>query len=165
MSNEKYIALNAAIHKNTILKKAVIFADTQLPKTVCGIFYVLLFYLAVRLDKRIFACAAIPWLDFCLVTLIRRCINSRRPFEVCGYEPITGHSKGKSCPSRHASSAVIIAFSVFYISKPLGIFTAAIGIAVCVSRIISGVHYIHDVVYGALLSVIFGYVCFFVILN
>lgn len=165
MSNEKYIALNTKIHQNRSLKKTVIFADTQLPKPVMWIFYGLLLYLALRLDKRVFACGIIPWFDFLIVTIIRKNVNSRRPFEVCGYEPITPHSGGKSFPSRHASSSVIIAMAVFYINPVLGIITALIGTAVCISRVITGVHYIHDVVYGALFSFIFGYVCFFIILQ
>jgi membrane-associated phospholipid phosphatase len=164
MSNEKYIALNKKIHQNPCLKKAVIFADIQLPRLVMIIFYGLLLYLTITFDIRVFACGIIPWLDFLLVTLIRKNINSRRPFEVCRYEPITPHSKGKSCPSRHASSSVIISIAVFYISPVLGIVTAVIGAAVCAARVVSGVHYIHDVVYGAAISIIFGYVSFFLVL-
>ncbi|MCI1958935.1 MAG: phosphatase PAP2 family protein [Clostridia bacterium] len=164
MSNEKYIALNNAIHQNSCLKKVVVFSDTHLPKIVMWIFYGMLLYLAIRLDIRIFACGIIPWIDFLIVTIIRKNIDSKRPFEALAYEPITPHSKGKSCPSRHASSSVIIAIAVFYIDHVLGIITAIIGAAVCISRVIAGVHYIHDVVYGALISLIFGYICFYVIL-
>lgn len=164
MSNEEYIALNTKIHQNPNLKKAVVFADTQLPKPIMWLFYCSLLYLALRLDVRVFACGIVPWLDFLIVTIIRKNINSRRPFEVCGYEPITPHSVGKSCPSRHASSSAIIAIAVYYIYPPLGIIAAIIGTAVCISRVVAGVHYIHDVLYGIIFSIIFGYICFFVIL-
>ena len=160
MTSENYILLNKYIKNHPKIEKAVIFVDMQFPKPVMWIFYGTLLLLAVRLDKRVFAFGAVPWIDFFIVTKIRNRINRRRPFEKYGFEPVVPHSPGKSCPSRHASSSVIITIAVFFTSPVLGVITGIISLFVCVSRILTGVHYISDVIFGAIISFIIGAAAF-----
>ena len=48
-----------------------------------------------------------------------------------------------------------------YVSVPLGIAAMVISLLIEISRILSGAHYINDVVAGMAFSVIDGYVFFF----
>ncbi len=161
MKAENYVRINEFLNKNEKIKNAVIFIDQNFPKPVMVIFYSMLAILAVKKDKRVLLCGAVPWIDFYLVTKIRNKINRKRPFETLGFEPIVPHSKGKSCPSRHASSSVIITFAVYFISPFWGIVTGIISFFVCFSRILTGVHYISDVAAGIVISKIIGYTVFF----
>lgn len=165
MKPENYIKLNNFIKSHKKLEKAIIFIDKGFPKPVMWIFYSMLFFLAIKKDKRVFACASIPWIDFYIVTKIRNKINRKRPFENLGFEPIVPHSKGKSCPSRHASSSVIITFAVYFISPFWGIITGIISFFVCFSRILTGVHYISDVIAGMAISIFIGTATFFGVLQ
>lgn len=165
MKSENYIRLNEFIKSHDNIKKAVIFIDKNFPKPVVFIFYSMLSFLVLKKDKRVFVCAAIPWIDFYLVTKLRNKINRKRPFESIGFEPVLMHSKGKSCPSRHASSSVIITFAVYFISPFFGIITGIISFFVCFSRILTGVHYISDVIAGMAISVFIGTATFFGILQ
>ncbi len=164
MPPEKYKALNLYINQRPYFKNLVVFIDKQFPKPVMWIFYGTLAVLAVRLDIRVIPCGLIPWIDFLIVTLIRNRLNYKRPFEAIGFNPIVFHSSGRSCPSRHASSSVIITIAVYYIWPLLGIITGIISIFVCVSRVLTGVHYIKDVVLGVLISIFIGILSFFIIL-
>ncbi len=90
--------------------------------------------------------------------------NEQRPYERYGKPSVFNKTtKGKSFPSRHTASAFIIAMAFMYESTPLGIAAMVISLLIEISRILSGAHYIHDVVAGMTFSVIAGYVFFFLI--
>ena len=91
-------------------------------------------------------------------------VNEQRPYERYGKPSVFNKTtKGKSFPSRHTASAFIIAMAFMYESTPLGIAAMVISLLIEISRILSGAHYIHDVVAGMAFSVIAGYVFFFLI--
>ena len=66
-------------------------------------------------------------------------------------------------PSRHTASAFIIAMSFLYISTPLGIAYLIISVLIMISRVLSGVHFISDVLVGMLISLLYGWFSFFII--
>jgi len=152
------------INKKNSLKKTVLFLDTYAPKLVTWIFYFTLAYLAIKLDIRVVYVGLIPWITFFSVTVIRNWLNLKRPFEELNFNPLLPHSVGRACPSRHASSSVIIAISVYYICPTLGIFTGILSIVICCTRVLTGVHYPRDVIWGASTGMIIGYIGFFVLL-
>ncbi len=99
----------------------------------------------------------IPAITFLSVTVLRIIINKPRPYEAMNITPlIKKNTKGKSFPSRHAASIFIIAMSCFTLSPVLAVILLITGVIMCISRVLSGVHYISDVVCGALFSVILG---------
>ena len=105
----------------------------------------------------------IPLCTFILVTVMRAIINAQRPYEKFDYTPVVYKStKGKSFPSRHTVSAFIIAMAFLYIQSSLGIIMLVIASAIAVIRVLSGVHFIRDVVSGAAIGVIVGILGFFV---
>lgn len=105
----------------------------------------------------------IPLCTFILVTVLRAIINAQRPYEKYGYTPVVyKNTKGKSFPSRHTVSAFIIAMAFMYIQSSLGIIMLVIASAIAVIRVLSGVHFIRDVVSGAMIGVIVGVLGFFV---
>lgn len=99
----------------------------------------------------------VPGISFVLVSAFRHIYNAPRPYEVTGIPPMTGKTtKGKSMPSRHTFSIFIIAMTVFYYDYRLGIPMLVFGVILAALRVIERVHFVKDVVVGAILGVGFG---------
>ena len=100
------------------------------------------------------------------VTVVRRLINAPRPYELYDfYENKPKEREGRSFPSRHAYSSFVIATIAFAYSVPLGIGLLLMGLALAASRVLLGIHFIRDVLCGALVGVISGLIgIFFMIL-
>ena len=93
---------------------------------------------------------AIP---FVLVSVIRVIINAPRPYEVFGvFEDLPKNKKGRSFPSRHAFSAFAIAVSAFPIYPALAAVMLFLGTLLCVARVLLGIHFVRDVLAGALVG-------------
>lgn len=108
----------------------------------------------------------VPFVGFVTLTIFRAAVNRPRPYETFGMEPvIPKDTKGKSFPSRHVFSAMMIAFTYLFLVEPIGpgILLLLAAILIAVIRIMSGVHYISDVLVGAawaVASAVLGYVFF-----
>ena len=101
--------------------------------------------------------AAIP---FSLVTAIRHIISAPRPYEVFDLSELTPenpHGKlGASFPSRHVFSAFLIGVVSLLHAPILGILTLALGLALALSRVALGIHFVRDVVCGTVIGIASG---------
>ena len=61
---------------------------------------------------------------------------------------------GSSFPSRHAFSAFAIAVALLPEFMPLGIVLLAFGTALCAVRVLLGLHFVRDVVAGAVIGIV-----------
>lgn len=94
-------------------------------------------------------------LSFLLLTLSRLLINARRPYEV--YKSLKapdGAHKGLSFPSRHLFSIFYIATLSSYASPYLALILLILGAMLGVCRVLLGIHFIRDTVFGAIIGVI-----------
>ena len=91
---------------------------------------------------------------FLAVGIIRKRINAKRPYEHYGfYEKPPRAKGGGSFPSRHAFSAFAIG-TVFTVFNPLlGVVLLLLCCIMCVARVLLGIHFIRDVVAGAIIGV------------
>ncbi len=108
----------------------------------------------------------VPAISFVIVSVFRYFYNAKRPYEVYEFEPlISKKHDGKSFPSRHVFSIFMIAMTLSqdYIYMGIAIFLVILGIALSVMRVLSGVHFIHDVVAGALIGILCGFVGYYLI--
>ena len=111
---------------------------------------------------KLLLCAAIP---FFLVTAARKIINAPRPYELYGfYEMRPKDKEGQSLPSRHVFSAFVIATLSYLVSTPLAIALAALGVCLAVCRVLLGLHFIRDVVCGALIGILSGIIGILIII-
>lgn len=106
----------------------------------------------------------VPAISFVLLTVVRALINRPRPYEKFEVAPvIPKDTKGNSFPSRHVFSASMIALT-FVLHSPwswLGLIFLVVSILLAVVRVVSGVHYISDVIAAivvAFLAAILGYI-------
>ena len=94
-----------------------------------------------------------PFTSFILVSVIRKCIDAKRPYEKYNIKPLfVKDTKGESMPSRHVFSITIIAMCWLYVSVPVGI----IMLLLVASRVLAGVHFVKDVVAGFAVGIICG---------
>ncbi len=98
---------------------------------------------------------AIPLITFVVVTIIRKILNRKRPFEIFDIPKLIGHENGESFPSRHSACAVTIALAIFSVNEIWGVFALAVSAVICISRVLCGVHFIKDVIAGIFFGIIF----------
>jgi membrane-associated phospholipid phosphatase len=124
-------------------------------------YIILIAWLVVCRDKGLLSAVFFPAGGFVAVTLLRKGIGAKRPYEVYGFTPLLHkNSRRNSFPSRHVFSNVIIAMVVLRIWMPMGILLLVSSGLLAVLRVITGVHFPRDVIGGALLAVLLGFVVF-----
>ena len=139
-------------------------ADKLLALLVYAAYPLLLLWLAVHRDTRIFRAVLVPAAVFVAGTALRAALNRPRPTAVLGLPPLLNKEKqGESFPSRHVLSAAVIAAVFFYAVPPLGPVLAAITLLIALVRVIGGVHFVKDVTAGALLGGALGWLGCFVL--
>ena len=117
----------------------------------------LLVYLLRRKDPGFKTSLLIPASTFFLVSVFRNAVNRKRPYEAYQIPPlINKEKKGHSFPSRHVFSSFLIAVLWLPVVPAAGIFLLLISILVALVRVLGGVHYISDVLAGALVGCLSG---------
>ena len=90
---------------------------------------------------------------FLLVTLLRRVINAPRPYEMYAFFEKTPKNKsGSSFPSRHAFSIFAIGSAALFVYPIIGSALLLLGVCLCVCRVLLGIHFVRDVLAGALIG-------------
>lgn len=131
------------------------------PTLVCAAAYLFsLLTLIFRQDARIARALIVPAICFGAVTLLRPLIGRQRPYDRFGVAPVGRYrpGKGKSMPSRHTASAAAIACAVVYVfpSLPVAAGMALLCALIAALRVLSGQHYLSDVLAALALSLIFS---------
>ena len=118
-------------------------------------------YLAWQRDPVLLRLALTCGMPFAALSLLRKALDRPRPYEVYGLQPlIPKDTRGKSFPSRHVFSICVIGASFLYLIPPLGGALLALGVLLAAARVVSGVHFVKDVLAGAIagvLSAIIGF--------
>lgn len=148
----------------SITKKALIIAN----KGITWIFYlalpILLLCLLVKENPDLLRTVMTCGISFLTVSLFRHFYNAPRPYEKDGVTPlIEVKTKGRSFPSRHVFSAFVIAVSVLYFQVIWGIILLCLAALLAYLRTALKVHYIKDVVVGALFGILCGIIGFWFI--
>ena len=95
----------------------------------------------------------VPAAAYIGLSVFRRLVNFKRPYEKFDYDPILGvYKKGKSMPSRHTFSAGVIAAVIASDYPMLAPFAWLIMLLVAFTRLFAGVHHIRDLAVSVGLS-------------
>ena len=156
MNNNYYDYFEKVQYKNKWINFLI-----KLNKSITYIVYLLFISLVVYLfftERHVFYKVILTTsISFLLVSVFRRLINAKRPYEVMDIKPlINKDTKGNSFPSRHVFSVFIIATVYMYIYMPIGITLIILGIILAAVRVLSGVHFLRDVICGAIIGILFG---------
>lgn len=138
-------------------EKIIIILDRTITVITAIAYIVVLVMLFMENKVSFIEAILLPGISFVLVSAFRHIYNAPRPYEVTGIPPIGGKTtKGKSMPSRHTFSIFIIAMTVFYYDYRFGICMLVLGVILAALRVIMRVHFVKDVVVGAILGIGFG---------
>ena len=89
--------------------------------------------------------------------LVRKAIARPRPYTALGFTPLFPKDKaGQSMPSRHCFSAAAIAGAAWYVFQPWGLALAVLAVVIAVCRVVTGVHYVSDVLAGLAFGTVFS---------
>ena len=125
---------------------------------------VLLLFLFLQKDAHLFEAIVAPLDGFLVVTVYRFIRNRKRPYESLPIHPIIEkQTKGKSFPSRHVYSAMAIACAwLLWSGIPVvGIILILCALLLATIRVLTGVHYISDVLAGAAFAVLCSLIVYF----
>ncbi len=116
--------------------------------------------LAVSNPWRAFGVALVCFIPYVVLSLFRRWFDAPRPYELFDFSEISEappHKKqGRSFPSRHVFSAFVIGTVLTFISPLAGVAVCIFGAALAASRVLLGIHFLRDVVTGALVGIVSG---------
>lgn len=136
-------------------------ADSVLVATIAVAYCALIAFLALQGDLRVLKVVLVPAATFAIISVIRLVVNEPRPYESHDISPlIPRDSKGRSFPSRHVASALIIGCAFTWIWVPLGVVVFCASIALSAIRVLGGVHYVHDVIASFAIALACGYLGF-----
>ena len=159
MSENSYKKMLSFMESHKPLKKVVIPTGKIITVSVYVFYPLFLIYLYLISYKEIAKIILIPLVSFIILSIVRYLLNLPRPYEKYDIKPLYNKkTKGKSCPSRHTFSAFIISFCIMYVSLPLGVILTILSILLAISRVLCGIHFIRDILWGfisALLAAIF----------
>ena len=118
-------------------------------------------YLQQGLGKQVLIYVFIPASGFVILSLLRKKINTPRPYEEWGIKPLLDRdSPGQSMPSRHVFSATIISMACFHASLSVGVILLVLSAFLGLVRVLGGVHYPKDVVVGYMCALVWGVIFF-----
>lgn len=156
MNEQQYQKTLNWCRKNKKRERVLTLLCQYSPISVIIIYIGTLLYLIFNKSYLLVETIVYPLAALIITTIIRKIINAPRPYDIYNINPLISHHSGESFPSRHTACATIIAFACFNVNYVLGIICFLISIYVGMSRIIGGVHFIKDVLAGALISSLLG---------
>lgn len=159
MTESQYIKLTSYFRKNKLRESIIQFLCHFAPLIVVFIYSITILVLFINKSQNLIMFLFVPASNFLFITILRKILNKPRPYDLFDHIPLVKYTKGKgkSFPSRHTSSAFIIAVSYFYIHNTyLALIMLLIASIIALSRIAAGVHFPKDVVCAALISLIWS---------
>lgn len=163
MTREGYEALNERMWKSPYSKDILSVLSGGASALIASLYIFTLLFLLLSRDFRIIILICPPLSGFLFVSVARSGLNKKRPYEKYDIVPlIEKEKKGSSFPSRHVASAFLIGVSMIMISPVMALIIIISGFIIAFCRVLSGVHFIADVVFAASFGTAFSLV--FVIL-
>ena len=158
MNEQQYRTVIGWFNARPAAKKALRAVSTGSVVAVYLLYLVLLAWLAWHaMWAPLGVTAVVPAAAFVVGTALRAAINRPRPYTKYGFVPLFPKDKtGQSMPSRHCFSAAAIAGTAWYVLPPLGAVLAVLGVLIAISRVVTGVHYISDVLAGLAFGSVFA---------
>ena len=165
MKEETYRAMADTVNAVPLMKSYIIWFNRVVTICMYLLYPALLGLLWYTKNDGLIPAIVIPGVSFILLSIWRDRINKPRPYEVFDMTPVIDKkTKGHSFPSRHIFCMFLIAVTVFYFYPLAGLLIGLVGIALAVNRVIGGVHFVKDVVCGALVGILCGVAGFYIIL-
>ncbi len=155
MTKETYNKMTQPFREQPERAKSLHIANKILTAILFLAYPMLLIRLYIDQSDLLLRAILVPLDGFIAVTVFRALVNRKRPYEKFGIPPvIPKDTTGRSFPSRHVFSAAIIAFTFLAVPGCVGIGMVLLVCTVLIAliRVLSGVHYISDVVAAVMIA-------------
>ncbi len=160
MRKEKYLSLYTAVYSRRTLSGILRVLSEVITYLTVAAYGVFIGFCAVKDTPLCLSFLAVTATPFIAVTVMRRVINSPRPYEVFECEELSylkeKGKRGSSFPSRHVASSFIIGSALTFVVPPVGIVILALGALLGACRVLLGRHFIRDVIVGAAIGTLSG---------
>ena len=157
MNAQQYRAVIGWFNARPAAKKVLWAVSIGAVAAVYLLYLGLLAWLAWHRMGQLWPALVVPASAFVVGTLVRKLIDRPRPYTALGFTPLFPKDKtGQSMPSRHCFSAAAIAATVWYVLPPLGAVLAVLAVIIAVSRVVTGVHFVSDVLAGLAFGLVFA---------
>lgn len=156
---DRYQKRMAYIAAHKTLQRMLHIGNQVLTAIIFGAYVLLLVDLFLQRSTLLAKAIIVPLDSFIIVSVFRCLLNRQRPYELYETPPaIRKQTKGKSFPSRHVFSVFVIAMTCLAAASHMwyGVVLLGIGLGIAVIRVVSGVHYLSDVIAGALIGMVSG---------
>lgn len=125
---------------------------------IIGVIAIVLWFREKDIKKRIYVVLitiVVEVLSRGIITeTIRALWHRARPFVSLGFEPLISGKTSPSFPSGHTVFAVTLALCIFILNKKWGWISLGLAGLIMVARVAAGVHWVSDVVGGALIALV-----------
>lgn len=166
MTSDYYVRLNRRIRSDKTSRQLVLLLNEMLTWVIMIIYLASLVRIYVTAGIRMLLITAlVPLVTFIISRLLRRVIREPRPYRSARIRPLVRKkSTSYSFPSCHITSAFVIGTCLCTCSYTVtGIIVLVLGCVLAFVRVLSGAHYIRDVLAGAALGVLGGLIPFLII--
>lgn len=151
---DKYVRLLISVYESRVLTELLKLVSAA---AVLYSVFVLGLMLAVSPLEEAVKLAVILAVPFVTVSVFRRLTDAPRPYEVLDIFPAAPKKKkGKSFPSRHVFSAFLIGTVALPTVPIFAAILLPLAVALAVCRVLLGIHFVRDVVAGAVLGIVSG---------
>ena len=142
-----YKRMNNFIWQHSFIKACIHFISRFCPYMIIIFYSLFLLKIYIEWQSHLFFFIKIPLYSVLIVTILKLIINRKRPIQKYDIKPIDDlKRKNYSFPSIQVVFAVSIALTVLRYGPNMGLLLSTLAIALTVSRFLSGVHYLSDVV-------------------
>ncbi|MBE5888966.1 MAG: phosphatase PAP2 family protein [Lachnospiraceae bacterium] len=164
MTKETYVNITQPFRDNPKMARGIHMANKICTLSMYLAYPLLILYMFLMRDAYVARVIMVPLDSFIILSVFRYFVNRPRPYEKFELPPVIAKdTKGKSFPSRHVFSAMVIAMT-FLLASPwswLGVLFVVVAVLLAIVRVLSGVHFISDVVAGAgfaIVAAVVGYI-------
>lgn len=164
MTKETYIKITQPFRDNPNMARGIHMANKICTLMMYLAYPILVIYMFWQKDTDVARVLMVPSNSFIILSVFRYMVNRPRPYERFELPPVIAKdTKGKSFPSRHVFSAMVIAMT-YLLASPwswLGLIFVVVAVLLAIVRVISGVHYPSDVIAGAgfaVVAAVVGYI-------
>lgn len=148
-----YVGINRFIRKHPFIKSCVHFASLFCPWMIAIFYALFLLKIIIETPDGVYLLFIKPFIVLVCTVLLRVFINKPRPYQKYPITPIDDKIRnGHSFPSIHTSLALSIALTVLGIGPNMSLLLSALAIVVIITRLLTGEHYISDIVASILIA-------------
>ena len=165
MSKQFYINLNRSICSDKTKRQLVMVLNELVTYLIALIYFICLITLIVHHEfRQLFLAVLTPVAGFVVARFLRVILRHPRPYQVMRIRPLDREKKTSAAfPSCHVASAFVIGTTLLALSFTVaGILVLILGVVLAVLRVMSGGHYIKDVISGAVLGSLCGIVLYLI---